>query len=78
MPDENRRKLYCCVCGRQLAKDQWDKELLAPLPATHMGMGQFACADCSRLLDENGLFPGEGDAEYYRQMERRHRIQWEP
>ena len=52
-------RIDCCVCGRQICKDPWSKELQAPLPATHMGIGTYACGDCFKDLDEYGLFPEE-------------------
>lgn len=53
----NSKAIYCCVCGRQITGRSGKRE--APLPATFMGVGTYSCADCSKDLDENGLFPEE-------------------
>lgn len=52
-------KVYCCVCTRQISDNVWSKDLQAPTPVTYMGTDQYCCADCSRNLDEFGLFPEE-------------------
>jgi hypothetical protein len=57
-------KKYCCVCARQIVKRQTDTSNQAPTPVTMMGPNQYCCADCSKDLDENGLFPEERSAAY--------------
>jgi hypothetical protein len=51
--------IYCCCCGRQISKNPWSVELQAPFPITYMSNKDVACSDCSRDLDENGMFPEE-------------------
>ncbi len=50
-------KIYCCVCGLQITeiKQEWT----TAGPATIMGHNEYACGECAKDLDENGLFPGE-------------------
>lgn len=52
-------KVYCSCCARQICRTIFDTEIQAPLPARHLGCGKYACSDCSKDLDENGLFPEE-------------------
>lgn len=52
-------KVYCSCCARQICKCVWNTEIQAPFPARHLGCGKYACADCSKDLDGNGLFPEE-------------------
>jgi len=50
-------KVYCCVCGRQITGRS--NTIEAPKPATDMGFGTYACSECAKDLDGNGLFPEE-------------------
>jgi hypothetical protein len=50
---------YCCCCGRQISKTNISNDRQAPSPCKFMGTDSYACADCSKDLDENGLFPEE-------------------
>ena len=53
-------KKYCCVCGRQFVKVSWDdKIMVSSYNAVIMGIDEFCCYQCSKDLDENGLFPEE-------------------
>lgn len=54
-----KMKVYCSCCARQICRTIFDTKIQAPLPARYLGCGKYACADCSRDLDENGLFPEE-------------------
>jgi hypothetical protein len=54
-------KIYCACCAKQFVtfkvSDRDDK--LCNTPAKSLGFGQWACSECSKDLDENGLFPNE-------------------
>ena len=53
-------KIYCDCCARQIVKNQWSLKLTAPLIGTKsLGPGKHACGDCSKDLDQHGLFPEE-------------------
>jgi hypothetical protein len=51
----------CCCCARQIVSYTVDirDEFCCNLPATSMGFGKWCCRECSKDLDENGLFPEE-------------------
>ena len=52
--------VYCDCCARQIVESPWSTELTAPLVgAKSLGFGKRACGECSKDLDENGLFPEE-------------------
>lgn len=53
-------KQYCCACARQITSNGISDERECPTPVKFMGptLG-YICADCSKDLDENGLFPEE-------------------
>lgn len=53
-------KVYCCCCARQIVSFVTKPdEYVTTLPATFMGIDKWACSECSKDLDENGLFPEE-------------------
>lgn len=56
-------RIECCCCGRQILKGKSSDKWVAPSPATIMWSNKWACADCSRDLDKNGLFPEEATSE---------------
>lgn len=55
-------KMYCCVCARQITSHGVSNDYECPAPVTHMGFGTACCSECSKELDENGLFPEEASA----------------
>ena len=57
-------KNYCCVCARQITSNNVSDNYEAPGPVTLMGFGEYCCSECSKDLDENGLFPEERDSFY--------------
>lgn len=62
-------KYYCTVCGRQACSDRRSDDVVCCGPYIYMGPGnKVCCSDCSRELDEYGLFKEErsflSDKEY--------------
>lgn len=55
-------KHYCCCCARQIThtKNNNDYECCGPVKFMGPTLG-FICFECSKDLDENGLFPEERD-----------------
>lgn len=56
------KKIHCCICGRQIVSyrtDPKDKLIVDNRTLTKMVGLDVACYQCSRDLDENGLFPEE-------------------
>lgn len=54
------KPIYCCVCGRQIvSKQNHDPLYTASKPDIFMGVKTYACIECSKDLDENGMFPEE-------------------
>lgn len=53
-------KLLCDCCGKQIIKGfgRPDKYVTYG-PTTFLGINTHACKECSKDLDENGLFPEE-------------------
>jgi DNA-directed RNA polymerase subunit RPC12/RpoP len=53
-------KHYCCVCARQITNNKNNNDYECQGPVKYMGptLG-FICAECSKDLDEDGLFPEE-------------------
>lgn len=55
-------KHYCCCCARQITNNKTSNDYECHGPVISMGptLG-YICSDCSKDLDENGLFPEERD-----------------
>jgi hypothetical protein len=56
-------KVMCCCCARQIVDYcKTPDQHITRLPAVYMGptLG-YCCGECSKDLDENGLFPEERD-----------------
>jgi len=52
-------KIYCQCCGRQIVQGKTSNDYVAPSPPTFLWSDKYCCAECSKDLDENGLFPEE-------------------
>ena len=53
-------KIICNCCTRQIIQNSKESdEYVCPGPATSMGFGEYCCGECSKDLDEHGLFPEE-------------------
>ena len=52
--------IKCCCCARQITHHNTSNEYECPLPATYMGPNVgYCCAECSKDLDSEGMFPEE-------------------
>jgi hypothetical protein len=51
----------CCCCSRQIVSNVVgiNDKYCCNVPATRMWSDQWCCKECSKDLDENGLFPEE-------------------
>ncbi len=58
---KNQAIKRCCICARQIVSytTSVDDKYICSLPATNMSFGKWCCKECSKDLDENGLFPEE-------------------
>lgn len=55
-------KIRCCICGRQIVSyrtDPQDKFIVDNRKIVRMVGTDVACYQCSKDLDEDGLFPEE-------------------
>jgi hypothetical protein len=48
-----------CCCDRQIVQNQNPDKYITIGPVIKMGPNKWCCAECSKDLDENGLFPEE-------------------
>lgn len=57
---ENMKPIRCCCCARQMVSTDGSTErTVSGKNAIIMGPGMYACHECAKDLDENGLFPEE-------------------
>lgn len=58
---KNQSIKRCSCCARQIVSYtvHTHNKYMCMLPAINMGFGQWYCKECSKDLDENGLFPEE-------------------
>ena len=55
-----KKIMFCAVCGRQIFKGSVSTKETAPFRGSVFnGPTSLICGDCSKDLDENGLFPEE-------------------
>ena len=50
---------YCNCCGRQITNNDVSDKYECKTPLTLMCGNNYTCCECSKELDENGLFPEE-------------------
>ena len=58
---KNQSIKRCCCCARQIVSGSVDirDEYRCMVPAVNMGFGAWCCKECSKDLNEDGLFPEE-------------------
>ena len=55
-------RVNCCCCARQIVSYQQNDKYVTSGPVVRMGPDKYCCFECSKDLDENGLFPEEHSA----------------